>query len=247
MRSASRCASAWACVSIGHDDGDHADVGHIGPAVAVHQRGGEHARHALDVGNQGHHRLHRIEGGLRHLAGQQKRDLGEADGRPDAAFEDLHQHLGRFLPGLEGVVVRRGLVGHQRVDMAHRVADQVGVHVQGDRDRHARTDACAQISAADRPRSSRAPSARIAPCSARQTPSTSCAASRMPALNRSYASRATTPPGMAHAVTEGTISTSACCRSTSTMPPNDPRAETLPATFPRPTGRRSHPGSSGTG
>ena len=52
---------------------------------------------------------------------------------------------GGLLPGLEGVVVRRGLVGHHRVDMAHRVADQVGVHVQGDRDRHARPDACAQI------------------------------------------------------------------------------------------------------
>ena len=144
MRSASRLRQSG--VTIGHDDSNHADVGHVGPAVAVHQRGGEHAGHALDFGHQVHHRLHRIEGGLRHLAGQQKRDFGEADGRTDAVLEDLHQHLGRFLPGLEGVVVRRGLVGHQRVDMAHRAADQVGVHVQGDRDRHARPDACAQIS-----------------------------------------------------------------------------------------------------
>ena len=140
-----RLGFAQNVIATGHDDCDHADVGYVGPAVAIHERGGEHARHVLDVRNQVHHRLHWVEGGLRHLAGEQEGDLGEAYSRANTAFEDLHQHFGGFLPGLEGVVMRCGLVGHQCVEIAHRAADQVCVHVQGDRDRHARANASVQI------------------------------------------------------------------------------------------------------
>ncbi len=40
--------------------------------------------------------------------------------------------------------MRRRLVGDQRIEVAHRVADQIGVHVERDDDRHAGADLAAQ-------------------------------------------------------------------------------------------------------
>ena len=129
----------------GDHHGGHADVRDIGPTVAVGQRGREYLGMLFQLFDQPYHRCHRIERRLRHLAGEQERDLGEAH-LGMTSSQDVHEHLRGSHARFEGICVRGGMIGYHCVYILYHLGDDVGMHVQGDGDGYLRAELRSQVS-----------------------------------------------------------------------------------------------------